>query len=305
MYTKNKNDLIIILVVIVFAILVSIGLPIMATRIMDGDGPSPQPTTVIVSSTPTITNTSSPTKTPEPTFTFTISTTSTITPTPSLSPTPTITPTPTPTATPFGTSGCVNLKSHPDYWNLWHENSITGDEAEKSIQAYYDSFDGKCVKFFAWNWTRVVTTDYLISLSRASLCIDNFTPRDVADATQMHSSSYVDDYRVANNYSTAWGIWNVIESGEYEVLLRRLAPFSTHQQPIIDDGIYNVGSESEIIPGQWKSIIPSEDCYWARINPSTGNIKQNHYGVGGIYVRLYEGDLFKSKDCAPWVFVQP
>jgi hypothetical protein len=209
-------------------------------------------------------------------------------PTPTETLTPTVTRTSTPTPTPFRTSGCVNLRSVANFWN------IEKADADEKLFPTYDSLDGKCVKFYGSQSLGIVTTDFgWISLSpiEITFIVDDLTPPGV---------------RGVSNYSTVWGSWNVRSSGDYEVHLRRVEPFQDLQQPIDDDGFYMVGEDWDISAGQWKSLWPPgtiDNCYWARTNPNTGDIRTNHFGQAGVFVRIFDGDLFESDDCAPWVFI--
>lgn len=216
--------------------------------------------------------------------------TPTETPTPTITPTPTLTPTFTPTATPFNVSSCVNLRSVANYWN------ISASDAESKLFPEYDRLDGKCVKFFGGGGLGVIATDFgwlLISELDITLVVDSNTPAGISASPK---------------YSTIWGIWDVTRSGEYRVLLRRVEPLPDLRQPVQDDGFYMVGQAFEISAGQWKSLWPPgtiDNCYWARTDPNSGNIRNNHFGQAGVYVRMYEGVLFESDDCAPWVFTSP
>lgn len=212
-------------------------------------------------------------------------------PTPTVTPTPTETPTSTPSATPFGTAGCVNLRSVSNFWN------IDADDYEARLFPTYDALDGKCVRFFASQDLGIVATDYgWLSYSRGldfTFVVDDSTPPGV---------------RSVPSFSTVWGIWHSRGGGEYEIDLRRVEAFDALRQPIEDDGFFMVGEDWDVSAGQWKSLWPPgqiDSCYWARTNPDTGDIRNNHFGQAGVYARIYDGDLFESDDCAPWVFVAP
>ena len=221
----------------------------------------------------------------------------TVTYTPGPSPTSTDTTTPTPsltptaTPTPFNVAGCMNLQSVPNYWN------IDEDEYKDKLYPFYNKYNGKCVKFYFKDGLGIIGTDYgwLKPISRlVTLIIDEASPAEI-------TKSFVD-------YSTVWGIWKEKSPGKYQILLRRVSQYPPLQQPIEYDGFYMVGDDYDISAGQWKSLWPPgtvDNCYWARTNPNTGYIKDNHFGLAGIYVRLYEGDMFESDDCAPWIFVSP
>jgi hypothetical protein len=204
-------------------------------------------------------------------------------PTPTITSTPTVTPTHTPSPTPFNVRGCVNLRSPSNYWNL-------DDEA---FSEYFERYDEQCIKFYYSENLGVIATDYgwLLGLDFEPIA-DEITPPDSEDL---------------DLYSTVWGILDIKESGDYELTLRRVEPFEDLKQPMENDGFYMVGPENDVSPGQWKSLWPPgtvDACYWERTNPDTGNIKANHFGQAGIYVRIYTGDLFETDDCAPWVFVR-
>lgn len=212
----------------------------------------------------------------------------TVTFTPGPSPTPTNTSTPTPSPTPFGIGGCIGLQTPANYAN------IKTSEYDETVYPFYDKYDGKCVKFFYSRALGIVGTDYgwISELFDISFYTDDQSPSDYRNGP--------------SNYSTVWGIWTVDTPGDYSVLLRRVDEFPKNQQPIMNDGFYTIGKDFTKSAGQWKSIWPPgtvDNCYWARTNPDTGDIKANHFGLAGIYTRLYEGDMFESDDCAPWIFV--
>ncbi len=209
--------------------------------------------------------------------------------TPTNTSTPTQTATNTPSPTPFSTSSCVNLKSVTNYWGIKEEDK------ETRLFPTYDALDGRCVKFYAGAGNGVVATDLgwlLWADIDIDIVSDDLSPTDV---------------NLDKIYSTVWGIWSQVGKGQYEVLLRRVEPFPTLRQPV-DDGFFSVGDDFDMSAGQWKSLwFPGaeDSCYWARTNPDTGRIKDNHFGQAGVYMRVYDGDLFESDDCGPWVFVSP
>lgn len=212
-------------------------------------------------------------------------------PTATITTTPTNTLTPTPSPTPFSTAGCVNLRSVSNFWN------ILKDDYDDHVYPTYDALDGKCVKFYGYEDLGIITTDYawigLMPYLNFDFVIDDDSPEGISGVKQ---------------YSTIRGILVSRGSGGYDILLRRVEPFDDLQQPIIDDGFYMVGDDFDISEGQWKSLWPpgtNDSCYWARTNPDTGDIRDNHFGQACIYVRIYTGDLFETSDCAPWVFIPP
>jgi hypothetical protein len=212
-------------------------------------------------------------------------------PTPTNTPTPTPSLTPTPTATPFNISGCTNLQSVPNYWNI-----STSEYGEK-LFPFYEKYNGKCVKFYYKEGLGIIGTDYgwlKLFSKMVTFVVDDMSPEGLTKAPV--------------NYATVWGVWEEKSPGKYEIRIRRVEEYPPLQQPIEDDGFYMVGDEFVISQGQWKSLWPPgivDNCYWARTNPDNGDIKDNNFGQAGVYVRLYDGDLFESDDCAPWVFVQP
>lgn len=213
------------------------------------------------------------------------------TPTPTITPSPTPTATFTPTATPFRVASCVDLLSVSNYWN------IETSEYDDKLFPFYEKYNGKCVKFYYSGKLGIFGTDYgyLTLLKKmVTLELDEFSPTNVR--------------KPFANYYTMWGIWVQKDKGKYQVLLRRVEEFPKQQQPILEDGFYMVGDDFDVSPGQWKSVWApgtQDDCYWARTNPDTGNIKDNHFGLAGIYVRLSSGDMFESNRCAPWIFIKP
>lgn len=212
--------------------------------------------------------------------------TPTATDTPTITPTSTLTPTFTPSPTPFKVYGCQNLRSVTNYWNIDKENY------PERMYPTYDALDGKCVKFYGSENLGVIATDMgWLSLTHLdfNLTEDDKTPDDIEIKT----------------YSTIWGVWEKEGEGEYKIRIRRVDPFTNLQQPIEDDGFYLVGEKGDIGAGRIKSLWPPgtiDNCYWARTNPDTGGIKANHFGQAGVYTTIYEGDLFETSDCTPWVY---
>jgi hypothetical protein len=243
------------------------------------------------SNTPYPTYTPNPSSTPYPTYTmlptYTVPSTSTAIikiVTMTNTPTPENTSTPTPTWAPFNQSGCIEF-TFP---------SVT--EADKKLfDEKLQALVGKCVKFFFDGKEYVLGTD-LIYMSNASVIADDLTPPDMA---------------VPDAYSIVWGILDEPskKGGAWRIYLRKAEVFKDNQQPIFSADLYTVGVEGDMAPGAWKSGVHAtwgSDCYWARINPNTGDIKDNHFGVGGTTVRVYEGDVFETNvDCLNWYYVGP
>lgn len=115
-------------------------------------------------------------------------------------------------------------------------------------------------------------------------------------------------------FGEAWGLFDHIPGAglrENDAIftIRRLVEYPENQGPIVGSGLFAVGSESEMSPGAWKSaLLPTESsaCYWARLNPDTGSIRDNHFGIGGVVVRVYEGDIFETNGrCGYWFYTGP
>ena len=249
-----------------------------------------------------------PTYTPFPTYTFqptytaypsftpfpTSSPTITFTPTPEFTPTNTVTPTetatPTLTPTPFNVSGCVSF-SFP-----------AGLDADyEGIRAQLEGYVGKCVRFFfertefLGSYTDYLKGDDLVYSVEVKVVKDDFTPPETSKPKV---------------YGRVWGILEAPKNRKdpYVLQLRKSEIFADNQLPI-EEGRYLVGESAEISPGLWKSGASptwTGECYWAIINPSTGNIKQNHFGIGGMTVRLSGGDLFETNEkCSDWYYIGP
>lgn len=223
-------------------------------------------------------------------------------PTPSNTPTPTITPSPTVTPTPFSIAGCRNLSlgltARGDYYNL---------ESKEFKEKYYLKYDGLCVHVFSGGGAGVVDTNYISLWDWPTLASDDITPQSVLENVEEKEYTLLEGtYLTPKFYSSLWGVYSY-ES--HTIALRRIEPFEENQQPVAaeGDGFWLVGQDAEMAPGQWRSIVPPgeiDDCYWARTNPNTGDIRDNHFGQAGGFVRVYEGDLFESSGCGPWVFVK-
>lgn len=270
---------------------------------MPSNTPVPEPTdtpTVTPTYTPQPTDTPAPTDTPTPTHTPTDTPTPSSTPTPSVTPTPSITPTPTetatptPTATPFNISQCVDFK-------LTRFAGLPGkiDEAELS------SYGGQCIHSFyskSFGSIYLVPIDYLAHGNiNVELVKDNESPDDAPS-------------QVSSPFGEVWGVFEHVPGAGFgesdgDILIRRLVEYPANQAPIAFSGLSAVGSASEMSPGQWKSaLLPTEtnSCYWARLSPSDGSIRDNHFGIGGMVIRVYEGDIFETNgDCGTWFYVGP
>ena len=235
-----------------------------------------------------------PTTTPYPTYTvYPTQTPKIIIYTATIIPTQTITPTPTNTPIPYNKSQCRTI-SVP---------KINADaDYEQEIRNTLNKYDGLCVRLYFEPWEYVdktynfgVLDNYLDSFD-LDLTIDSETPTDI---------------KIPNVFSKVWGVIHVPDNLDEVVSLaiRDVEEYPSNQQPINDDGLYEVGKNTEMYPGVWKSANDptwTSECYWARINPSNGSIKDNHFGIAGMSVRVYEGDIFETNDeCTSWYFVKP
>lgn len=231
------------------------------------------------------TQTAYPTYTPNPTFTPANTATAIIKiVTPTSTPTPEFTATPKPTLPPFNVANCVNftLPSLP--------------EADKDVfDGILRDLVGKCVKFYFDGDEYILGTD-LVYMARIVIVADSETPPDV---------------KRPDAFGEIWGMLDApLKDGDaWRIRLRKASEYPKNQQPITGEGLYAVGTDKEISPGIWKSGVNptwTSSCYWARINPTTGNIKANHFGVGGITVRVYEGEIFETNDdCLDWYYLGP
>lgn len=164
-----------------------------------------------------------------------------------------------------------------------------------------EPFVGKCVALYYRKDPYSGSDDYLLGsdlvyAAEVTIITDEATPSDTL---------------ISEDYAKVWGILEAAtDIGEpWGLRLRKVENYQKNQMPIEDDGNYTVGKDGDMSPGTWKSGADptwGSDCYWARINQSTGNIIQNHFGVGGITVRLSEGDIFETNnDCTTWFFINP
>lgn len=213
--------------------------------------------------------------------------TQTYTPTPqpaTVTPTASNTSTPTNTPKPFDISVCKNFSIN-----------LSGGLSDETILPQLANYSEKCVKFLYMPGSHpIMGFDYLLSF-KAEIIKDSDTPSSV---------------ELPNVVSFVWGIFHYDQSSETStVYLRHIELIPSGKQPIQKEGLYTVGENGDISPGVWKSGLFSTDtdsCYWARINPSDGSIKDNHFGIGGVTITLYEGDVFETnEDCTPWFFVNP
>ena len=220
----------------------------------------------------TATYTSTPLNTP------TVTNTSTATPSPTLSPTP------------FVVSGCRNMSynipvPNPNFVELLNER--------------INSYDGKCVKLIYDPKEGYVSPENFLTVFASN----NFRVQKMLTITQ--DSETPAGVKAPTAYSVVWGVFKAPN----ELLIRRVDPLPKNQSPIHAEGLYTVGEDAQLAPGTWKSALaPTEtdSCYWERTNPTTGDIKANHFGIGGISVRIYEGEIFQTDaECLPWYYVGP
>ena len=232
-----------------------------------------------------------PTQTPQETIAVTVIVTKIVTPTFTSTPiftatntnTPTITSLPTLTPTPFGTSGCIDMEI-----NI----TVPSDNYEAHLIEQRNTYDKKCVRLIyvpenGYYSPKSLVTVIGLSYYRGEIKRDEYTPANVKSPTK---------------YSYVWGIFQAPNI----LLLRRVEELPVNQYPI-DEGLYNVGNDG-IAPGVWKSsYAPAEtdSCYWARINPQTGAIRENHFGIAGMSVRVYDGDIYEIEGCGSWFYIGP
>jgi hypothetical protein len=146
-----------------------------------------------------------------------------------------------------------------------------------------------------------VPTDYLNHGNvKVELIVDGTSPPDA-------------QARPAGRYGELWGIFEHIPNAGFlqnkgRVRIRQLNLFPAEQAPV-NVGLHAVGPDGNIAAGLWKSGQQSTDtnrCYWARLDPASGRIRQNHFGIAGMTVRLYSGDVFETNEyCTPWFYVGP
>jgi len=290
---RNKRTLIII-IVSVFSCLILFGIissipseKDIANKIEETLTALPTQTPWIQEITKIVIVTETPTQGPSPTPTMTF--TPTITLTPTITPTQTLTSTPTLTPTPFNIYGCRDLKLN-----------INQTTTNKQIQEMLNAFHGQCVRVIVdpIQYNLVATTDLLLYFNKLEIETDELSPSDVFPL---------------NKYSSVYGIYLIAgknnDNDKDQLLIRRVDILPENQKPIHHEGMYLVGKDLEMAPGAWKSARLSTDtdsCYYERTNQTTGNIIQNHFGIAGISIRVYEGEIFQTDDeCAPWIYIGP
>lgn len=202
----------------------------------------------------------------------------------SITPTASNTSTPISTSKPFDISICQNFFIN-----------TSGGLSDETILPQLANFSGKCIKFLYQPGSHpIMGFDYLLSI-KGEVIRDSDTPSNIG---------------LPNEISFVWGLFNYDEISKTSTIrLRHVELISPIRQPIENEGLYSVGENGDISPGVWKSGLFSTDtdsCYWARINSNDGSIKDNHFGIGGITITLYEGDVFETnEECTPWFFVNP
>ncbi len=222
---------------------------------------------------------------PVPTIIVTQTNTSGPSPTPSNSPTITPSPilTPTPTPTPWLLSNCVKLKL-----------DVPRDFSYEIINPQFEKYNDECVKLiYLPYFDGYVGFNYIYPFL-AKTILDGTTPADVISPS---------------SFSHVWGIFNISPSGIKTIALRRVEKIQSNQSVIQDKGLYSVGEGLEMSPGLWISAVPetwTDSCYWARSNANSGNTISSHYGIAGMTIRVFEGQVFDTNDeCAPWFYVGP
>lgn len=214
----------------------------------------------------------------------TVIVTQTFTPGPSATPTISLTPSrtasSTPTRTPVNVYNCRRITLN-----------LNGD-----IHAQLSTYDGQCIAVF-YNPT-----------NQRSYGLDYSTPLRITYSLDLDNYP---DTQNPNQYSVIYGVLNYPSnaSGDPRMMIIRVDPLPTNQRPVGGDLLYNVGANQRMAPGVWKSdLLPTanDSCYWSRLDPNTGDIRDNHFGLPGVSVRLYEGDVFEStEDCGTWYYVGP
>ncbi len=206
-------------------------------------------------------------------------------PTPTITPTPTSSPTPTPSPTPFRVGNCLDFKLN-----------YTATTTAENLIEQLKRFDGRCVKVLYIPGEGKYTVDMLLSNSNMGILTDKQSPP------------------IPKNPAYIYGIYYMRGTEKNpdkndKILLRRVDVLPSNQRPILSEGRYTVGKDGQMSPGIWKSAqLPTDtdSCYWARLNPNSGDIRDNHFGIGGITVRIYAGDIFETNaNCLPWVYLGP
>jgi hypothetical protein len=200
--------------------------------------------------------------------------------TPTITDTATSTPTPTNTATSTITPTPVNLA----YCSLIQNANSFEENLESNV--------GKCYRFM-WDPDRGALEPGFVNAVSSRLKIDPLTPEDLEKP---------------HEYSQVWGVLT-LEDGYPYFAIREVKEFDETKQPRFcskryDDCLWEVGVL--MAPGSWKSSLSStasDSCYWARVNKNSGSIISNHFGIGGVSVYLYEGEIFETtRDCGTWYY---
>lgn len=230
------------------------------------------PVTVLAPQTVQVTVIVTPTFTPGPT------------PTPTITPTPRPTATPTPSPTPFRVGNCSTL-------NITRSASTTSNDIERQLKKYHD----RCVKILFVPGHGKFTVNMSYAFRSLGVISDDQSPELPQEDAYLYGIFYL--HNTAEN-----------PNDNNRILLRRADLIPPNKRPIFEDGLYTVGANAQMSPGTWKSaLLPTDtdECYWARLNPNNGDIKANHFGIGGVTVHVYPGEVFKTDGCSPWVYLGP
>lgn len=262
--------------------------------------PSPAAIQITNSPLPISTETQIPTSTYTPTTTSTASLTATNTRWPTKTPTrteipsptftrtpkntllPTNTKSPTLTPVPFSKKGCVKFQ-------FKYTQNTSQDEIGSQLMQYVN----KCVQLIYYEHENepplFIGYDYFYSVKA------HFIQHYIPLATPKSSG-------------TVWGILD-IDGNTVNLHLGIFEPFTPQQTPKVSPGTYTVDENGDMAPGLWKSSIPNwrnDSCYWERLDPTTGEIRDNHFGIPGVTVRVYAGDVFNTKSkCGNWFYIGP
>jgi hypothetical protein len=203
-------------------------------------------------------------------------------PTPTITSTPTRTPTLTPTNTPVNVSNCRRI-------------TFTASAASTPMEQLRQ-YNGQCISmFYDPAEERAYGSDYFFAI-RVNLNIDE---------------NQFPDLNYPSQYGFIYGVLDYVpeQNSMPQFNLVRFDQISQNQRPVHGELLLAVGVNERMAPGIWKSSsLPTDNdsCYWARMDPNTGDIRDNNFGLPGVSVRLYEGDVFESNEyCGTWYYVGP
>jgi len=226
-----------------------------------------------------------PTQTSQPTYT------------PPAVPTPqTVVITPTPASTPmrYDPTDCKAI-SIPDY-------SISPDRVWVQRE-HLKRYEGMCVEMYLQSRDAPNGEPQLFGI------LDNYV--DSFGVELVFSTHTAGMIEIPSAFSQINGILLVPEDPDetVQLVMGEIIEIPANQQPLVGEGIYEVGENAVMYPGIWVSaneLTFEEDCAWSRIDAKNGFIKDGDMGPVGTSVMVSAGEKFQTNAaCGVWYYITP